>query len=926
MRVFRKFAFCVILSASAQSVEDGLASSGKQPRATWRELLQLMNNDEDDDTSPSILARGKKKVSTSGAGWGREPKNKFVEFKTCPKLATPKNARGVFCDGATCVVDCQAGFMPAGNPRINCVRNKAQNFVETGKNRWSGQLPDCQACEELPPIFDKNIDQFCFVNARDNQMTCEHQCTNGGKLTGMKGSVLRCACNQQGVCGWSRKPKKARFADTSNARCTQEFILPPQRILCEEKSILEFSTEAARITNSNDCKKCKLMTIETRFPASFDSDDTMLLELSQPLKSVGSFSFPIVSAELSEDETAILLTFYEFADMSNMDARMFLNIESKRKTPEVIGITTRPCNAKRSEFSVSPNSKGGGYGSTTSSVVSTTGKTTTSGAGNNGLYSGNSGSSYSGVYAEEVDTKKIENAVNEVTKEIGVKEILYTDLSYNPEPDETEVSDEEYETLVEKGILEPQENFKTFRRHYTDRTVCPEYDHPTDAACKLARRSIENDHDRKYKYSHATCIYNCDHKCPHTHCKEAQRRRRSTEVGKTIKRWMVTIQLLTKEKFNKTDFAEKTEDNIARRGIKILNLVPKEAETTKYFWTQQIFLIIAIISTCVFSVLNTRTLGKLSLLSTLFLSIVPLIDILPPVFVWYEYNTDSSLAVDPVEWVSGMLVFCAFVKLLNHVLKLTIVAFKTSKEDETMFIIMHKVLVEYRIIDQFLLKAVDFWLVYFYFSRFLVHGSPFILKAGCLKESLDLAEQQKEIHQTSADCPCAPFAQGIFTLVYRATQVSIFFSTFMIVLNDYVIDFCVEFAKGNGATENDSMEKWICSQVNNQSLSIMKGRITIENQCFQKKILESDFKSYKIEPHPFEEGCMVPSEFVIMVLTIWIVIASSALFVGVCMNLPPVTFSELKEKLFICNRKEKESEVVILAEQTTLMNPDEQKS
>ena len=57
--------------------------------------------------------------------------------------------------------------------------------------------------------------------------------------------------------------------------------------------------------------------------------------------------------------------------------------------------------------------------------------------------------------------------MNEVTKEIGVKEILYTDLSYNPEPDETEVSDEEYETLVEKGILEPQENFKTFRRHYT---------------------------------------------------------------------------------------------------------------------------------------------------------------------------------------------------------------------------------------------------------------------------------------------------------------------------------------------------------------------------------------------------------------------------------------------------------------------------
>ena len=187
---------------------------------------------------------------------------------------------------------------------------------------------------------------------------------------------------------------------------------------------------------------------------------------------------------------------------------------------------------------------------------------------------------------------------------------------------------------------------------------------------------------------------------------------------------MITIQLLTKEKFNKTEFAEKTEDNIARRGIKILNLVPNEEETTKYFWTQQIFLMIAIISTCVFSILNTRTLGKLSLLSSLFLSFLPLIEILPPVFVWYEYNTDSTLAVDPVDWVSGMLVLCACIKLLNHVLKLTIVAFKTSKEDETMFIIAYKVLVEYRIIEQFLLKSVDFWLVYFYFSRFLVHGSP----------------------------------------------------------------------------------------------------------------------------------------------------------------------------------------------------------
>jgi len=236
MRFFKKLALAAFLTVQAQSVEDGSASL-KQPRATWRELLQIMNKDED-DTSPSILARGKINSATAGAGWGRQPKNKFVEYKTCPMLETPKNAKGVFCDGATCVVDCQAGFMPAGNPRVNCVRNKAPQFVEKGENRWSGELPDCQACEELPPIFDDKIDQFCFVNARDNQMTCEHQCTNGGKLTGLKGSVLRCVCNQQGACGWSRKAKKAKFADTSKARCTEEFVLPPQRSSCEEKSIL----------------------------------------------------------------------------------------------------------------------------------------------------------------------------------------------------------------------------------------------------------------------------------------------------------------------------------------------------------------------------------------------------------------------------------------------------------------------------------------------------------------------------------------------------------------------------------------------------------------------------------------------------------------------------------------------------------------
>ena len=57
------------------------------------------------------------------------------------------------------------------------------------------------------------------------ERTCEHQCTNGGKLTGMKGSALRCVCNQQGACGWSRKAKKAKFADTRQDNINSQSLI-----------------------------------------------------------------------------------------------------------------------------------------------------------------------------------------------------------------------------------------------------------------------------------------------------------------------------------------------------------------------------------------------------------------------------------------------------------------------------------------------------------------------------------------------------------------------------------------------------------------------------------------------------------------------------------------------------------------------------
>jgi hypothetical protein len=95
--------------------------------------------------------------------------------------------------------------------------------------------------------------------------------------------------------------------------------------------------------------------------------------------------------------------------------------------------------------------------------------------------------------------------------------------------------------------------------------------------------------------------------------------------------------------------------------------------------------------------------------------------------------------------------------------------------------------------------------------------------------------------------------QGVFTLIYRATQASIrkslvickefkaflVFSSFFIFLNDYIIDYCVDY------NDDNEMKKWICSQVDDQSMSVsLKG--------FNVKILNaaSDPKRKNNSPGP----------------------------------------------------------------------------
>jgi hypothetical protein len=55
MRFFKKLALAAFLTVQAQSVEDGSALV-KQPRATWRELLQIMNVSVVDNVNAVLIS------------------------------------------------------------------------------------------------------------------------------------------------------------------------------------------------------------------------------------------------------------------------------------------------------------------------------------------------------------------------------------------------------------------------------------------------------------------------------------------------------------------------------------------------------------------------------------------------------------------------------------------------------------------------------------------------------------------------------------------------------------------------------------------------------------------------------------------------------------------------------------------------------
>ena len=99
--------------------------------------------------------------------WGKKASGKYVEFYACPALDMLKSADGVFCNGATCTVNCKPGHAPQGHTRTSCKKSKSRGIV------WSNELTGCVTCEDREPVFtDENIHSFCYINSETNEKSC----------------------------------------------------------------------------------------------------------------------------------------------------------------------------------------------------------------------------------------------------------------------------------------------------------------------------------------------------------------------------------------------------------------------------------------------------------------------------------------------------------------------------------------------------------------------------------------------------------------------------------------------------------------------------------------------------------------------------------------------------------------------------------
>ena len=88
---------------------------------------------------------------------------------------------------------------------------------------------------------------------------------------------------------------------------------------------------------------------------------------------------------------------------------------------------------------------------------------------------------------------------------------------------------------------------------------------------------------------------------------------------------------------------------------------------------------------------------------------MPILEIYPTIYAWYDYNTNPNLATDSSSTVSNLMLILSLSKLALHLVNLTLIFQRSRKNSQTKrFRKIYKEFLEYEIIPLFTDASLSF--------------------------------------------------------------------------------------------------------------------------------------------------------------------------------------------------------------------------
>ncbi|CAG5097764.1 Oidioi.mRNA.OKI2018_I69.XSR.g15221.t2.cds [Oikopleura dioica] len=193
--------------------------------------------------------------SEQRTSWGRpvnlKKRKTFRGHEDCPALVPDENMQPFRCSGATCMLVCKSGFVPAGRKRVAC-RNRGGTFI------WTKSPGKCVTCDPLvPQPNDAAVRTRCRVTGKGKRL-CSLRCENGFTHNNRPSTRLTCSC-PRGNCQWKEARRIALWEDfkcnapAPTPQPTQPPTSPESELQLQPEDEPEFKTGPKRLSASDTC-------------------------------------------------------------------------------------------------------------------------------------------------------------------------------------------------------------------------------------------------------------------------------------------------------------------------------------------------------------------------------------------------------------------------------------------------------------------------------------------------------------------------------------------------------------------------------------------------------------------------------------------------------------------------------------------------